>query len=381
MANGAIRLLLMGAFSLLLAATESAGKYAPATLCELASADVIAVGTIVRLSADSYTLRVSQWVAGERPRKELNIQRFIDWQDASREKPYQMDQQLMVFLEKLPGGSYRAIGAACEGEVFLEEGKAHLRFPPAPDNVPEGDLIEAMAELRETRLERDDGDYAANAVRLLGSRRRVVRAATLETLMRDAAKWHGPSVEAPFGELLLYAVVHPERDVRVTGASWLGMRLGLQGTVGQPLLERLDELLASGRPEVRAATALAVTFIKPDDPRRHSLLLRTLSDAAVPLEDRRAVAAEMIHLAKPRRSVGVGVPILGLGVREAARPTMADLREPALKALATNQDKDVAIGVLAYLAAMFDIPDPVPANIDALKRAWAEIFAAATERD
>jgi len=68
------------AFSHLLCASESVGKYSPTTLATLAGADVIAVGTIVRLSAGSYTLRVTRWVAGERPRKELRIRRFVDWQ-------------------------------------------------------------------------------------------------------------------------------------------------------------------------------------------------------------------------------------------------------------------------------------------------------------
>ncbi len=77
------RFWLMHAFSLLLCASESAGKYAPTTLAKLAGADVIAVGTIIRLSADTYTLRVTEWVAGERPREKLKIQRFVDWQDAS----------------------------------------------------------------------------------------------------------------------------------------------------------------------------------------------------------------------------------------------------------------------------------------------------------
>jgi hypothetical protein len=374
------RFFLMVASSLLFCASESAGKFAPMTLAQLAGADVIAVGTIIRLSADSYTLRVTQWVAGERPRQELHIRRFVDWQDASREKPYEMDQRLMVFLKKGSGGAYRALGGACEGEVFLEDGKAHLRFPLVADSMTEVDLVEAITELRETRLKRDDSDYAANARRLLESRRRLVRAATLEMLIRDAAKWHGPGVEAPFGELLLYAVVHAERDVRVTAASWLGMRLGVRGA-GQPVLRRLEELAASGPPEARPAAALAATFIEPDDARRHAVLLRTLSDAELPLDDRRAVAAEMIHIAKPRGSVRLGVPILGRGGREAARPTMTELRKPALEALAAIQDEEVAIGVLAYLAAMFDIPDPVPANIDPLKRAWVQLFAAATERD
>lgn len=371
------RFWLMVAFSLLLCASESAGKYSPTTLATLAGADVIAVGTIVRLSADSYTLRVTRWVVGERPRKELRIRRFVDWTDASREQPYEMGQRLMVFLEKGSGGSFRARGAACEGEVFLEGGKAYLRFPPVADIITEEELIEAIAELRETRLKRDGSDYAANARRLLESRRRLVRAATLQMLIRDAVKWNRPGVEAQFEQLLLNAVVHAERDVRVTAASWLGMRLGLRGV---PVPKRLEELAVSGPPEARLAAALAAAFIERDDVRRHAVLLRRVSDADLPLEDRRAVAAEMIHIAKPRtRVAGPAGLVKGSLRREARKPTMADLRKPALEALAAIQDEEVAIGVLTYLAAMFDIPEPVSANVDPLKRAWVELFAAATE--
>jgi hypothetical protein len=375
----------MVAFSLLLFASDSAGKIRPVTLAELAGADVIAIGTVIRLSDDSYTLRVSQWLAGKPPRQELRIRRFVDWTCGTRTKPYEEGQRLLVFLQKGSGGSYSARGGTCEGEVFLEDGKAHLRFPLVPgqsESVAEDELVDAIPELRETRFERDDPDYAGKVRLLLKSERRVVRAATLQRLIWDAAKWHDPSVGPPFREVLLDAVVNPDCVVRATAASWLGMRL--RGAAGQEALERLDGLAISGPAEARPAAALAATFIEPDDVRRHAVLLRTVADAALPVDDRRAVAAEMIHVAKPRRNVTMGVPgpvLWGGESPEPPRIAMADLREPALEALAAIKDEAVAIGVLAYLSALFDVPDPVPANIDPLKRAWAELFAAAPERD
>jgi hypothetical protein len=104
-----------------------------------------------------------------------------------------------------------------------------------------------------------------------------------------------------------------------------------------------------------------------------------VSDAKLPLEDRRAVAAEMIHIARPRHRIGLAGPLVRRPWREARKPTLADLRKPALEALVAIRDEEVARGVLSYLAAMFDIPNPVSANVDALKRAWVDRLAAATE--
>lgn len=373
----------MAAIGLLMFASDSAGKIRPVTLAELARSEVIAVGTITRLSEDSYTLGVTQWLAGRPSRQELRIRRFVDWTCGTRTKPYEEGQRLLVFVQKGPGGVYRALGESCEGEVFLEDGKARLRFPLVAGQsecVPEDELFDALSELREIRFERDEPDYAGKVRTLLKSERRIVRAATLQTLIWDAAKWHDPSVGPPFRALLLDAVVNPDCVVRAAAASWLGMRL--RGSAGQDVMERLDELAASGPPEARPAAALAAALIEPDDVRRHAALLRSVADATLPLDDRRAVAAEMIHVARPRRSaiIGVHVPVLWGGESpEPPRIAMTELREAALQTLAAVKDEGVAIGVLAYLAAMFRIPDPTPANIDPLKRAWEDLFAAAPE--
>jgi len=110
--------------ALLRSATVAHGKYYPPQFFELAgSADVIVRGVIVNVNETSFTLRVSEVLAGREDATELEVLRFVDWTCSHRWKPYAVGQEEVAFLQRLDdkemrdtGAEFKLLSAGDEGE-------------------------------------------------------------------------------------------------------------------------------------------------------------------------------------------------------------------------------------------------------------------------
>jgi hypothetical protein len=98
--------------AILESATVAEGKYDPPEFFELAGlADVIVRGEIVKVNEKSFTLRVSETLAGREDATELDVLQFVDWTCAHRWKPYAVGQEEVAFLRRLDEKERRETGA------------------------------------------------------------------------------------------------------------------------------------------------------------------------------------------------------------------------------------------------------------------------------
>lgn len=98
--------------ALLESATVAEGKYYPPEFFELAGlADVIVRGEIVKVNEKSFTLRVSEILAGREDATELDVLQFVDWTCSHRWKPYAVGQEEVAFLRRLDDKEMRETGA------------------------------------------------------------------------------------------------------------------------------------------------------------------------------------------------------------------------------------------------------------------------------
>jgi hypothetical protein len=93
-------------------AATAVADYSPPPFFVLAgSSDLIVVGTIVKVSPGTFTLRVEEVLAGFERSEEIEVVRFEDWICSVRWKPYEAGQREVAFLFKLEEDEARRTGA------------------------------------------------------------------------------------------------------------------------------------------------------------------------------------------------------------------------------------------------------------------------------
>lgn len=102
---------------------SAAARYLPPSLHVLAGAsDLIVVGTIVQLDAETFELRADEVLAGEAPTGKLIVKRFEDWTCASRWKPYAVGQREIAFLRRpAEKGPFTLMSAGSEAEWEVQD--------------------------------------------------------------------------------------------------------------------------------------------------------------------------------------------------------------------------------------------------------------------
>ena len=134
-----ITLLVLGA-GLLVGRTAEA-RYRPLTLNDLlGNSDLVLVGEITTLEDETYTLTISETLAGKYKGPTIVIQRFKDWACASRWAPYATGQKLVVCLKKVVDPqsctvTWRVRSGGGEGELPIVADRAHFRGRGA-DDIP-----------------------------------------------------------------------------------------------------------------------------------------------------------------------------------------------------------------------------------------------------
>ena len=120
-----------------LGASWAAADYQPLPLFKMvATADVIVVGTIAEVDAETFKLTSNQFIQG--PAQEtFRVKRYVPWNDNGPWTNDHKGQQLMLFLSKpastdastyLPayGSTWQIMGAVGEGELPIENQSIYL---------------------------------------------------------------------------------------------------------------------------------------------------------------------------------------------------------------------------------------------------------------
>ncbi|HYR30118.1 MAG TPA: hypothetical protein VEU30_16755 [Thermoanaerobaculia bacterium] len=101
--------------------TAGAGFEIPLPLGEvISSADVVAVGTIEKVSASTFTLAVDDVLIGKTDAKRIEIEKFAASAESPRWAPYARGQSVIVFLAHQRCGPFRILGRLGEGEIPLD---------------------------------------------------------------------------------------------------------------------------------------------------------------------------------------------------------------------------------------------------------------------
>jgi len=117
---------------LLLAPLSARADYSPVPLFDLlGTSDLVLVGTIAELDAEAYTLAVSERIAGAWTEPTIRVQRFEDWECASRWAPYAEGQEVLVCLRRVRtdegAAVYRIRSGGGEGEMPVVDGSVVCR--------------------------------------------------------------------------------------------------------------------------------------------------------------------------------------------------------------------------------------------------------------
>jgi hypothetical protein len=119
-----VKAALIGVLLAFAVAAPAVAEYFPPPFYVLAGrSDLIVVGTIVKVSPQTFTLRVEEVLAGSNRSEEIEVLRFKDWTCSVRWKPYEAGQREVAFLYQLEkedvhktGAKYGTMSAGDEGE-------------------------------------------------------------------------------------------------------------------------------------------------------------------------------------------------------------------------------------------------------------------------
>ncbi len=116
--------------SLAAIASVALAKYVPPRFHDLAGvSDAVVLGTIVKVDAETFTLRPEAVVSGSVDPGDLVILRFQNWTCSHRWKPYAVGQREIAFLQALPandrlrrqaGYRLRSSGDEAEWEISAD---------------------------------------------------------------------------------------------------------------------------------------------------------------------------------------------------------------------------------------------------------------------
>jgi hypothetical protein len=120
----AVKAPLIGVLLAFAVAATAVAEYFPPPFYVLAGrSDLIVVGTIVKVSPKTFTLRAEEVLAGFDRSKEIEVLRFKDWTCSVRWKPYEVGQREVAFLYELEreeahktGAKYGTMSSGDEGE-------------------------------------------------------------------------------------------------------------------------------------------------------------------------------------------------------------------------------------------------------------------------
>lgn len=140
---------LLVAALLLAGPADAFAAYLRTSFAELAGgADVIVVGTITDVAAETFEFNVHELVAGENVGPKLTVRRFKDWTCASRGAPYREGQTLLLFLrtfytdcERSRSGGWRIMGAGAEGEMPIAGNHVYPAVALTSDSLETGAFI------------------------------------------------------------------------------------------------------------------------------------------------------------------------------------------------------------------------------------------------
>jgi len=263
--------------ALLLLAAAAAASYDPLGFSEaVLRADVVAIGTVDGVGGRTYHLRVERAVAGAEKGERLEVRRFRDWTCAARGKPYARGQRILALLGRFDG-KLAPLGAACEGEVFLDAGTARVVQLSYPLDVGEEELAEAVAELREGWRDAEPDAWR----KLLASPRALVARSAVEKLYGDA--WKREGLAAAIADAFPPLLAHEDPCVR------LGVAEGLPRIVGKEAARRRAASLRDLGGRGGVAAALALCYVDPTDTEAMSALLAAAGGAPLGVEEDRAV--------------------------------------------------------------------------------------------
>jgi len=122
----------------LLTPATSSAHYTRMSLVHLIGfADVSVVGTITSVEELDFAVRVDISVFGDvQTGDTIRVERFQDWPCAWRWAPYQVDQQVLLFLARgKEDGPFRILGAGDEGELRVEGDQVEPNFLLGPPLV------------------------------------------------------------------------------------------------------------------------------------------------------------------------------------------------------------------------------------------------------
>jgi hypothetical protein len=281
---------------LLLLAAAASADYRPLPLGDaILRADVIAVGTIDEVSSGRYRLHVERALVGASAGERLRVSCFEDWTCARREKPYRKGQRILAILGRFDEG-LAPLGAACEGEVLLEEGKALVEryFEVVLEEcdvrvhgrvIDEAELVAAVAEFR-AGYRNDPASWRP----LLESPRDLVASMTIDKLDRDS--WTSEGLAAPVADAFPPLLAHRDARVRLTTAE------ALPRIVGRERARELAAAIRGKRGRGGLAPALALCHVDPGDTAALRDLLKALDGPAPTRQELRAVQ-DVLYDARP----------------------------------------------------------------------------------
>ena len=350
------------ATALLAAASPAVAKYAPIPLGRrIVEARAIAIGRIEALEDTHYRFRVERWIHGEARPDTLQVRRFHDWTCARRPVPYAAGQRMVVFLDGEPD-EWQAMGAGCEGEAILADGKArviHAPFGPGNALYPEEEFVLAVASYRALHREVGADGWVEAWHRLLAHQAPIVAMTAMDDL-QNARLMDGREKGVPVAPLVgaLWAIFESgPPDVRARMARTAEWSFGPDAA---PLLvPRLLGLAGEGGARGHSAR-LALAALEPGGI-RFSEILDALGDPETPIEDRRALADQLAA------THWLTIPPVPLSHIAAA----------AARLLRRETDAALLLRVLEWLAENFEgEPKPVADIAPHIPR-WLERFDAA----
>jgi hypothetical protein len=319
----------------------------------------IVIGRIERLRETDYDFRVEERIAGAPDGETLCVQRFKDWSCAARDPAYAEGQRFLSFLSRDKDG-WRTRGAGCEGDVFLEGGKALVWMMPSAvwdtrKDLSESRLVAVLRALRSGYREVGAPGYVEAWRGLLTHADPIVVAGALEKL--DGEIDVNPHPASAFADEIVGAVANADRGVRLYAA--VRLRPWLGRSERDAAAKRFGEWSKSGRPEQRPAAAVARMELDPADAAGHTALILLLADESIPLAERDAAAAAVTSYEAP----------------DLADVPLAKVDPVAREAVATIRDPSLLLHLCAYLAATRnDFEYPKPTDAEAQRAKWLKVL-------
>jgi hypothetical protein len=97
----------------------------------IGNSDLIITGKIIEVSERNFNFKIDQVVKGDVEDESLTIMKFMDWTCAKRWIPYEIDQELLLFIRihRVPDTTiYTIRGAGDEGEMPIQDQNVYVFY-------------------------------------------------------------------------------------------------------------------------------------------------------------------------------------------------------------------------------------------------------------